>query len=404
MHRRSFLRGALAMGCSAAAMPLITHATFASAPWENRLVVVILRGALDGLDLLRPVGDPGFAALRPRIAADPGADLDGFFALHPGLPGLLPLWKAGELGFAQAVATPYRDKRSHFDGQDLLEAGTAPDAPAALRREGWLNRLLQTVPGAQAETAFAVGREAIPILSGKAPAQNWAPDARLELSAQGRRLLEEVYHDDPIFRDAAAEAFELTELAAAMAESGADDSGMAAPAPTPAPAGGPLAEVDRFAAYAAARLREDTRIVALSLAGWDTHRAQIQTIRQPLQRLERLVLALREGLGPVWGQTMLLAMTEFGRTVRENGSQGTDHGTGGAMLMAGGALRGGRVVGKWPGLDEGALYARRDLMPTSDVRAHAAWAMRGLFGVDRAVLERTVFPGLDMGGDPGLLR
>jgi uncharacterized protein (DUF1501 family) len=115
------------------------------------------------------------------------------------------------------------------------------------------------------------------------------------------------------------------------------------------------------------------------------------------------MLRLRERLGPVWGKTTVLAVTEFGRTVAENGSRGTDHGTGGLMVMAGGAVRGGRVYGRWPGLAEADLYERRDLMPTGDVRAYAAWAMRGLFGLDRGLLEGTVFPGLQMEEDPGIL-
>jgi uncharacterized protein (DUF1501 family) len=399
MDRRGFLRTALAAGCSAAAMPMLSHATFAALPGDARLVVVILRGAMDGLDVVRPEGEAGFAALRPVLAATPGLPLEGRFALHPGLAGLMPLWQAGEAGFFHAVSTPYRDRRSHFDGQDLLEAGTGMDAPAALRRAGWLNRMVATVPGATARTAFAVGREAMPVLAGDAAVSAWAPETRLRLGAQGRRLLEAVYHDDPLFRAASETAFDLSAPGAVAGLEAMADGGMAM---DPAPA--PLAEVDAFAAFAAARLRAETRVIALSLAGWDTHRGQANAILRPLARLERLILRLRAATGPeVWGRTAVLAMTEFGRTVRENGSHGTDHGTGGVMVMAGGALRGGRVHGAWPGLAEGALYAGRDLMPTADVRAVAAWTMRGLFGLERGVLEGAVFPGLDMGTDPGVV-
>jgi uncharacterized protein (DUF1501 family) len=156
--------------------------------------------------------------------------------------------------------------------------------------------------------------------------------------------------------------------------------------------------------FAAGRLRGDTRIAAFSLGGWDTHRGQNSALQRPLSRLQRIILRLQNQSGPqVWGRTTLIAMTEFGRTARQNGSAGTDHGTGGVIVLAGGALRGGRVFGGWPGLSEAALYDRRDLMPTSDVRAWAAWAMRGLFGLDRAVLEGAVFPGVQMGSDPGLI-
>ncbi len=403
LNRRLFLQGSALIGCSAAAHPLLSTATFAAAPGENRLVVIILRGAMDGLDLVQPRGDAGFARYRPGLAAlAAGAEggplpLDGFWAAHPGLAKLMPLWGAGELGFVHATSTPYRDKRSHFDGQDLLEAGTGMDLPAGMAREGWLNRMLQAMPGVQSQTAFSVGAEEMLILSGKAPAANWAPASRLDLSAQARLLLDHVYHDDPLFRDAAAEAVELSEDMVAGEQMGGEKTGGEK-------MGGDVnRQPVKLAEFAAARLREETRIASFSVSGWDTHRAQAGVMTAGLRRLSDSVLALKDGLGPVWGQTTVLAMTEFGRTVRENGSGGTDHGTGGAMLVAGGAVRGGRVHGRWPGLAEAELYAGRDLMPTSDVRAWAGWAIRGLYGLDTGLIEGRVFPGLDMGGDPGLL-
>jgi uncharacterized protein (DUF1501 family) len=146
-------------------------------------------------------------------------------------------------------------------------------------------------------------------------------------------------------------------------------------------------------------------VASFSLTGWDTHNGQIKAMRRPLERLQRVVLRMRDQLGPqVWGRTAVLAMTEFGRTLRENGSGGTDHGTGGLMLAAGGAVNGGRVLGRWPGLAEADLYARRDLMPTSDLRDWAGQAMAGLYGLDRAALEGTVFPGLVMEAPKGLIR
>jgi len=396
LSRRSLLAGIAALGCSAAASPWLAPVTFAAAPGEGRLVVIILRGALDGLDAVRPSGDPDFASLRPSLGSD-GPGLDGFFALHPSLAPLLPLWQAGEFGVVHAVATPYRDKRSHFDGQDLLEAGTGPDV--VLPRDGWLNRLIALTPGTDAETAWAVGRESPLILRGDAPFSAWAPAQRLDLTTQSRRLLETVYHDDPLFRDAAAEALDLAgQLDMSLPDPGYGATMKAMRAS--AARGAPAPELARFAAE---RLRGAARIAAFSLPGWDTHSRQDAALSNRLGNLAKTLLALREGLGPLWAQTAVLAMTEFGRTARENGSGGTDHGTGGAMLLAGGAIRGGRVFGDWPGLDEADLYQRRDLMPTRDVRAYAAWALRGLFGTGRDALERTVFPGLDMGTDPGIL-
>ncbi|MBT8457771.1 MAG: DUF1501 domain-containing protein [Alphaproteobacteria bacterium] len=395
LTRRGVLRGLGTMACSAAAHPLMTTVTFASAPsWEARLVVLILRGGMDGLDVVRPVGDPGFTAVR-RGAGD-GVPLDGFFAMHPGLRGLMPLWQAGELGFVHAVSTPYRDKRSHFDGQDLLEAGTAMDARIA--RDGWLNRMLQTVPGVEGETAFAIGQDPMKILSGAAEVANWSPATRFDLSPQAQLLLEQIYRDDPLFREAVTEAVALADtISTDLAEDAPDADMMAAMRDR-----GGRSET-ALAAFAADRLNRDTRIAAFSINGWDTHRDQAGPMDRRLSQLAEVLLTLKSGLGANWSRTTVLAMTEFGRTVRLNGSRGTDHGTGGAMLVAGGAVRGGRVMGHWPGLAEADLYDRRDLMPTGDVRAYAAWAMRGAFGLGRGDLESKVFPGLDMGEDPGLM-
>ncbi len=397
LNRRLFLRGAALLGCSAAAHPWLTTVTLAQGArtlGDHRLVVVILRGAMDGLDAVQPLMEPDFARYRPNLGkAGDALPLDGRFALHARLGALMPLWQAGQLGFVHATSTPYRDKRSHFDGQDILEAGTGLDVPVPEVRDGWLNRMLQAVPGLQAETAYAIGREALPLLAGPAPARSWTPDLRLQLSAQSRLLLESVYHDDPLFRDAAQEAMDL---AAALTRDAPSQPAAAGEAKK-------FADVDELAAFAAGRLRAEARIAAFSLAGWDTHRGQRGVLGGNLEKLARLVLQLQSGLGAEWNRTVVLAMTEFGRTVAENGTQGTDHGTGGAMLMAGGALRGGKVYGRWPGLAEADLYDRRDLMPTSDVRLWAAWAMRGLFGLDRAVLETAVFPGLDMGKNPQIL-
>ncbi|WP_068110595.1 DUF1501 domain-containing protein [Tropicimonas marinistellae] len=399
--RRRFLRNALSLGCSAAASPLLTPVSLASAPWDARLVVIILRGGMDGLDVVQPYGDRNLAGLRDRSLgfgeAAGAADLDGFFALHPALAPLLPLWSAGELAFAHAVSTPYRDKRSHFDGQDLLEAGTgfAPGVPVA--KDGWLNRMLQQVPGLEAETAFAIGRDNLHLLKGSAPVANWAPGTDLSLSPQAERLLKMVYAEDPQFRDSAAEALQITARLEAARQAGADaaQGGTSRPAPSPGHV--------RVAEFAADWLRRDTRIAAFSINGWDTHQGQKSGLATALGRLSDTILTMRTGLGPVWQKTAVLAMTEFGRTARENGNKGTDHGTGGAMMLAGGAVRGGVVHRLWPGLGESDLYAGRDLLPTADVRSYAAATMRELMGLDRQVLERAVFPGLDMARIGGVI-
>ena len=403
--RRHFLKASALIGCSVAAHPLMTTMTLAAAPWDNRLVVLILRGAMDGLDVVQPVGDPAFAALRPSIGAGAAVgaiDLDGFFAMHKGLIGLTPLWQAKELAFVHATSTPYRDKRSHFDGQDLLEAGTGFDMESHTVRDGWLNRLLQAVPGVTAETAFALGRDEMLVLSGKAKHLAWSPQSKLDLTPQSRLLLEQIYHDDPAFRDAGMAAMDLADQ---LDNPDAMRAAKVARADLTAAmhASNAKAKPDPLAEFAAARLNDETRIAAFSVSGWDTHKDQANGLGNALGALTRTILTLKNGLGANWAKTTVIAMTEFGRTAAENGSRGTDHGTGGAMLLAGGAVRGGKVYGQWPGLAEADLYDRRDLMPTSDVRTHAAWVMQGMFGLDASVLSGAVFPGLDMGRNPGLL-
>ena len=432
MIRREFLvsRRSFLIGCSLAASPLLTPISFAAAPGNRRLVVILLRGAMDGLDVLRPLGDPDYAALRPKLLRGvPGqpeaVDLDGFFALHGACADLAPLWQAGELGFAHAVATPYRDKRSHFVGQALLENG-GPAADGTLASyDGWLNRALACLPGADSQTAVSIGREHMLILQGEARYSQYMPVQVNRFSAQGEALLGRLYDQDPELSDIFDQALDLRQEAAETARQAAEmaetddepdmatereDGTEAAMAMTPAapeprkPAGkGKKEEAPPLGRYVATRLNEEARIATFSLPGWDTHQNQARLLPGRLKDLSGTLLEMKAGLGRNWDNTLVLAITEFGRTARENGSGGTDHGTGGAMLLAGGALKGRRVLGDWPGLDQADLYQQRDLRPTRDVRAYAGWALRDMFGLSTTDLERTVFPDLDLGGTPGLL-
>ncbi|MGH1466340.1 MAG: DUF1501 domain-containing protein [Cognatishimia sp.] len=405
LSRRKFLSHATLLGCSAAASPLLTPVSLASAPGERRLIVIILRGGMDGIDVLRPWGDHDFRALRPNLAKDQESPLQltQYHGLHPALQDLMPMWRKGELGFVQATSTPYRDKRSHFDGQDLLEAGTADLAPLG-RRSGWLNRMLPHLPGAQERTAFALGREDMLLLAGDAPVSNWSPDVDLTLSSQGLRLLELTMQSDPDMGAAMAEAIGLAgsdgdSVTFDLEPQGMMDEMMADA--KDARTGRPHLKIADFAAE---QLQRETRIASFSISGWDTHAQQQRALNAPLKRLSDTILRLKSQLGAsIWQNTTVLCMTEFGRTVRENGTRGTDHGTGGTLIMAGGAIKGGRVLGRWPGLSETDLYQARDLMPTSDVRSWAAWAMHDSFGLSRSALESDVFAGLDMGSSPGLL-
>ena len=390
VSRRRFLGQIGAVGCSAAASPLITPVVLASAPHDARLVVIILRGALDGLDAVQPYGDANLAGVRSIVSTGTkgGAlDLDGFYALHAELTDLMPLWTSGELGFVHAVSTPYRNKRSHFDGQDFLEnGGSSRDGVLTPAEDGWLNRLLPLIGGATETTAFSVGRERLRLISGDAPHSSWSPDAGLDLSPQAELLLEAIYQGDPLFRAAAEKASDLSQTNEMV---------------SPARAG----RAEALAEFAAARLNEETRIAAFSLGGFDTHRNQPVTIKRCLRELQTAILTLRSGLGENWDKTAVLAMTEFGRTVRENGSQrdgsrnGRRHDNSRWR-----AARWSACLGQWPGLDpRRIMFDRRDLMPTSDLRLYAGHVMRGLFGVEASDIEKTVFPGLDMGDEPGLL-
>ncbi len=397
MSRRSFLSHAGVIGCSLAASPLITPVSFAAMPGQNRLVVIILRGGMDGLDVVQPYGDAHFVQSRPTLKSGPefGAlDLDGYFSMHPSFAPLMPLWQAQELGFVHAVSTPYRDKRSHFDGQDLLEAGTTRLGDGA--RDGWLNRLLQANPKMHAQTAFAIGRGDLKLLDGPAEVSNWFPQTQLGLSSQAERLLELITESDPAIHAALTEARGLAQNPDPQSATMKDIQQAAAKQK----GGAHLA----IAEFAANQLAKQARIAAFSLNGWDTHRGQSRELPRALGRLSETILSMKQYSNPnVWDKTTIVAVTEFGRTVRENGTGGTDHGTGGLMILAGGAIRGGKVHGTWPGLAEEDLYDRRDLLPTRDVRSQIAWLIRGLYGVEKNVLETTIFPGVELGPDPELL-
>lgn len=384
LSRRAFL-----IGCSIAASPLLTPVTFAAAPGDNRLVVIILRGAMDGLDVVRPVGDAAYAAMRPTLLSDGNTAprLNDYFALHPAAAGLMPLWQAGQLGFAHAVATPYRSGRSHFVGQDALENGTGgQDGTLTPSHDGWLNRALTLMPGAKSDTAVSVGQQRLLVLDGAHETDHWFPVMESPLSAQGQDLLSTVNAADPLFAKPYAEAqYLVRNLNGAQVPRGGDL---------------PYAQLGT---YVAERLMGPSRIASFSFGGWDTHHQQAKTIAEQLTNLTDAILAMQKGLGKAWDTTLVVGLTEFGRTARENGTGGTDHGTGGMAFLAGGALKGGKVYGKWPGLADGSLLADRDLMPTGDVRAYPAWALRTMFGVEAAGLQSTVFPGLDLGIDPGFL-
>jgi len=355
-------------------------------PGDNRFVMIVLRGAMDGLDLVQPYGETGFRELRPDLALSPDTglfDLDGYFGLNPAASALTSLWQAGELSFVNAVSTPYRDQRSHFDGQDMLETG---GGHVSEEKNGWLNRALSTIPSGR--RAIDVSSSTELILSGPNMVDVWASDSDLSMGADDLNAITRLYAGDPAFSRALEEAVRADTFSDMTYGTGKRAS-----------------QIKDVAALAAGMLLKEYRIASFSITGWDTHAGQAGQFRKPAEDRSQAITTLKSVLGPqAWDKTVVLAVTEFGRTVRQNGSGGTDHGTGGLAVLAGGAIPGRRVFGKWPGLGEGALLDDRDLMPTGDVREVAAAMLYRQFGISAADLTGQVFPGLAFDGRSELLR
>lgn len=362
MKRREFLTGTLAAGGAL----LASSVTFANVTpgSKSRLVFVILRGALDGLATVPAYGDPGYAALRGDLAiGKPGSEggalmLDGFFGLHPSLAFMQQSYAAKELIVFQAVASPYRD-RSHFDGQNVLETGyPQPHAVAT----GWLNRALAAMPAGLAtekERGISIAPSAPLVMRGPAAVTSWSPSRLAPLDDDTLQRISDLYSRDPLLGRKLAEAL------AAQAIADSTMSGQEAQArgkgrrPLLAKRGEPGAQYTEVVAAAARFLRQEggPQVAVFDTTGWDTHFNEGGAKGQLAARLAGLdaaLSALKAGLGPVWGDTAVLLATEFGRTVAENGTRGTDHGTATAAYLIGGAVNGGRVVADWPGLSPGA--------------------------------------------------
>jgi uncharacterized protein (DUF1501 family) len=362
---------------------------------DRRFAFVILRGGLDGLTAVPAVGDPDFAEARGLLGRFDGfgagalapLPLEGPFALHPLLPSLHAMYGRGELAVLHAVGLPYRE-RSHFDAQQVLESGgTRPYELAT----GWLGRALQSSGGGRLR---AVALEtAVPlVLRGAGDVDTWAPSTLPEPAPDLVARLELLYRHDPALAGALQRARMLREDGAmgAMGTMGA--------AATGGNAGAGRNAVVTLAQRAAEFLQRGSQVAVLELGGWDSHANQAApngATSNNLRRLDAMLAALREGLlaGGTWDRTAVLVATEFGREVQINGTQGTDHGTGGAAFVLGGAVRGGRVVADWPGLAKSARFEGRDLRITTDLRA----ALRPLLGaqlqVARGALDGAVLPG-----------
>jgi len=369
---------------------------------DPRLLTIVLRGGLDGLAVVVPVGDPDWTKLRSEksLTADgqtPALPLDGFFALNPAMPNLHRLYQVGQATIVHAVATPYRE-RSHFDGQDMLESGLPKPSAADT---GWLNRALGALePGARVDPhtrqAFAVGPITPLVVRGPAPVLCWVPPRLPPVSDDTTmRLLDLYRHTDPTFARVLEERVGL----AAIAKVGAMNSEPGDERPVIQ--GGGIAQVRTYfadAAGAAAKFLaepEGPRVGALAFDGWDTHVNEgiVQgRLANLLGALDGAIAAVEANMGEAWHETVVVLVTEFGRTARLNGNDGTDHGTATVALLAGGALKGGRVIADWPGLKEADLYEKRDLKPTADLRAVLKGLLRDHLRADEQGLEAAVFP------------
>jgi uncharacterized protein (DUF1501 family) len=392
--RRKFLLGAGALAASVS----LPGVLFAHTGGSSRLVVVILRGALDGLAAVPPYADPHYAPLHGELAiGTPGAvdgalALNDTFGLHPSFVFLHERYLAGELVVFNAVASPYRD-RSHFDGQNVLENGLTKPIGTA---DGWLNRAIAALPrtksGDGTGRAVAISQNVPLILRGEAHVISKSPQSSAEVDEDLLARLADLYSKDDWLSARLSAAVQTNKLTDGKPDMG-DQPDMMSRQARLMPQNG----VTGTARMAATLMRSDggPEIAVIEAGGWDTHANQGAAKGALAQRLAGLDTALRvmaDELGPLWTQTAVLVVTEFGRTAAVNGTRGTDHGTGGCAFLAGGAVRGGRVIADWPGLSRAALLDDRDLRPTLDLRSVFKAVLDEHMRVDAKTLATRIFP------------
>lgn len=385
VSRRDILRAA-GTGIVASAVPGLA---FAGADTDARLVLVILRGAADGLAIAPPHGDGNYRKVRGELALPTPGDsdgmfkLDGMFGLHPSLAGIHDQYRQGQALVVHAVASPYRE-RSHFDGQDVLENGAAN---VGVLRDGWLNRALAPLGGTLGdEVAIAMAQNTPLVLRGDNSVTSWAPSQLPDAEDSTLRRLQDMYADDEFFATRLTQALEAQSIADGSTDMGQMRS-----------RGNEAQQLQTMAEATARFLNAENgpRIAVLEAGGWDTHANQGTTGGTLANRLEGLdtgITTLRKELGKNWSNTVVAVVTEFGRTVAVNGTRGTDHGTATAAILVGGAVNGGKIIADWPGLRTQDLYQGRDLMPTTDLRSVFKGVLAEHLELPGALLERSVFP------------
>ncbi len=340
----------------------------------HKLVIIILRGAMDGLAALPKLDDADIGVHRAALIDDEAIKLSDGFALHSAMPGLAAMYRANEAAFVPAIAGPYRE-RSHFAAQDLLECGEI----SQVSDDGWLNRAMLKAPGAY--SAVSIGPSQPLILRG-APvsATSWSPPVLPEASEDTLQRLLDLYQDDMVLKTSLSAAVGADMVAGSMKADGMGGRG------GPAQYVPQLEAAGKFLAQPGG-----PQIAVVSLEGWDTHTGQNQALQQRFAALDNGIAALKTLLGDIWKKTAVMAISEFGRTVRVNGGGGTDHGTGGLAILAGGAIKGGRMLGDWPGLKSSALFEDRDLRPAVDARSVFKGLLRDQLGWASADLDSAIF-------------
>lgn len=383
LSRRELLKS-LGIGTLATGFPGLM---FANAQTDSRLVVIILRGAMDGMAMLVPYGDGNYAGLRGKLAlAAPGQEggvlkVDGLFGIHPSMRHTHALYQRKQALFVHAVASGYRE-RSHFDGQDQLESGSGE---GNLKRDGWLNRALQPLAGQQGkESAIAISQNTPLLLRGSQPVTSWAPSKMPDAAEDTLSRLQSLYANDPFFASRLRQALDSQEIAGQMSGSKRNR-------------GNKQKQLEELMKATAKFLLapDGPRIAVLESGGWDTHARQgaaSGSLAGKFAALDKGISDLQQGLGDVWANTVVMVVTEFGRTAKANGTGGTDHGTATAAMLAGGAVNGGRVVADWPGLSTSNLYQGRDLYPTTDIRSVFKGVLAEHLQLQEGFLDQSVFP------------
>jgi uncharacterized protein (DUF1501 family) len=380
VDRRAFIISSLLGGVAT----LLPRVPLAEIKADARFLLVILRGALDGLGAVPAYGDGNYAGKRgPLALTAPTQKLDGMFALHPSMSHLYQRYRDKQLIVFHAVASPYRE-RSHFDGQDVLENGMTRLQGV---RDGWLNRALPRLPTSKRrgtdQIAVALAQNVPLVLRGDAPVNSWAPSRLPAADADTLQRIADLYATDEYF---------ATRLQMALAADGIADEG-AAMAGKRDPLNGFNAVTSAAGKFLAAP--DGPRVAVIEVGGWDTHAnqgAEQGQLGHRLRSLDQGLDVLRSSLGPAWQETAMLVVTEFGRTVAVNGTRGTDHGTATCAFLVGGAVAGGRVIADWPGLATADLHQQRDLKPTLDLRSVFKGVLATHLGVGQGELETRVFP------------